>query len=121
MLYSEKIKLLLSGVKMDDIKSLEAEEAKEAEEEAARKAAEEAARKAAEEAGEESGNDEETKTAVELVKELEEKLKNKEDELTKLNAQLLALNNKRTVAGAPPKKATTVDVFKELYGKKEEN
>ena len=113
MLYSEKIKLLLSGVKMDDIKSLEAEEAKEAEEEAARKAAEEA--------GEESGNDEETKTAVELVKELEEKLKNKEDELTKLNAQLVALNNKRTVAGAPPKKATTVDVFKELYGKKEEN
>ena len=100
MLYSEKIKLILSGVKMEDIKALEEEEAKE-------KAAEEAAKAAG------------AKSAVELVKELEEKLKSKEDELTKLNSQIVAINNKRTVSDNPPTKATAADVMKDLFARKE--
>ena len=106
MYYSEKIKLLLSGVKMDDIKALEEEEAKEAE----AKAAEEAAKAA--KAAEESKAEDSAKTAVELVKELE-------DKLTKLNSQIVALNNKRTVSESPHDKATATDVFKDLFAKKD--
>ena len=84
MKYSEKMELLLKGVKLSEIKELEDQEAKEAKE-----AAEAAAAKVAEE---KKDQEEKEKTALEaaneMVKELEEKLASKEDELSKLNCSI---------------------------------
>ena len=53
-----------------------------------------------------------------MVKELEEKLSAKEDELTKLNKEFADLNNKRTVKDEPEAHATGADVMKELFNNK---
>lgn len=117
MKYSEKMQLLLKGVKMSEIADLEKQEAEE--QEAASAAA------ASESEGIHEGNDsdntteEETKTALQAallaVKDLEGKLSAKEDELTKLNKQFADLNNKQTILDNPPKKPDASDVFKELF------
>ena len=120
MKFSDKLTLILQGKSSDEIAALEAEETKEAEAAAAAKAAEEAAAKAAEE------DAARTKTALEaatsIVKELEEKLSAKEDELTKLNKEFAELNNKRTLNEEPEKKPSGADVMRELFNtkKKEE-
>ena len=107
MKYSEKMQLLLKGVKMDEIRALEEQEAAEAEE--------------APEAPEvpEVPEDVVPKSALEaaegMVKDLESKLSMKEDELTKLNAEFAKLNNKQTVADTPITKQTSTDVMKELF------
>ena len=111
---SEKIQLLLKGVKMDEIKALEEQEA--AEELEKQKELEKL----------DSEEEEKSKTALEaalnMVKDLEEKLQNKEDELTKLNQEFANINNKQTVIEEPEKKYGGADVMKELFNpaKKEE-
>ena len=111
MKYSEKMELLLKGVKLSEIKELEDQEAKETEE--AAKAAE--ASKAAEEAIAAEVEKTALEAAQEMVKDLETKLSAKEDELTKLNAEFAKLNNKQTVVDNPPVKQTGADVLKELF------
>lgn len=106
MKYSEKMQLLLKGVKMDEIKALEEQEAAEAEvpeEPEVPETPEDVVPKSALEAAEG------------MVKDLESKLQTKEDELTKLNAEFAKLNNKQTVADTPITKQTSTDVMKELF------
>ena len=116
MKFSDKLTLILQGKSSEEIAALEAEETAEAEAAAAARAAEEAAAKAAEE------DAARTKTALEaaqsMVKELEEKLSAKEDELTKLNKEFADLNNKRTIKDEPEAHATGADVMKELFNNK---
>lgn len=111
MKYSEKMQLLMKGVKLDEIKALEEQEAKEAAEEAAKKAEDDAAKKAEE--------DNEIKSALELaqsmIKDLEGKLEAKEDELSKLNKQFADINNKQTVKDEPIHQPDASDVMKELF------
>lgn len=111
MKYSEKMQLLMKGVKIDEIKALEEQEAKEAAEAAAKKAEDDAAKKTEE--------DNEMKTALELaqsmIKDLEGKLEAKEDELTKLNKQFTDINNKQTVQDEPVHQPDATDVFNELF------
>lgn len=112
MKYSEKMSLLLKGVKMDEIRALEAEEA--AELEAATK----------ETAEESTDNNEDMKTALEsakkMIEDLEAKLSAKDDENKKLNDALADINNKQTLAEAGNKQATAADVMKELFKSKKE-
>lgn len=65
--------------------------------------------------------------AATMVKDLEDKLqekenalKAKEDELTKLNADFANLNNKQTIKEQPEKKDTAADVFNQLFNQKKE-
>ena len=111
MKYSEKMQLLMKGVKIDEIKALEEQEAKEVAEAAAKKAEDDAAKKAEE--------DNELKSALELaqsmIKDLEGKLDAKEDELSKLNKEFTDLNNKQTVKDEPEHQPDATDVFHELF------
>lgn len=111
MKYSEKMQLLMKGVKLDEIKALEEQEAKEATEEAAKKAEEEAAKKADEEKKEQSA----LEVAQAMIKDLEVKLEAKEDELTKLNDQFANINNKQTVEEEPEHQPDASDVMRELF------
>ena len=109
MKYSEKMELLLKGVKLSEIKELEDQEAKEAAEAEKLEAEKlEAEKKKTEEKSA-------LEAAQEMVKDLETKLSAKEDELTKLNAEFAKLNNKQTVVDNPPVKQTGADVLKELF------
>lgn len=102
MKYSEKMQLLLKGVKMDEIKALEEQEAHELEEEQKKH---------------KESNDEVEKAleaANSLVKELEAKLEAKDDELRKKDEDIEALNNKRTIEEQPTESKAS-DVFKELF------
>lgn len=111
---SEKIQLLLKGIKMDEIKALEDQEAAEAAEE----------QRKLEELDKEQESKEKTalEAALSMVKDLEEKLQSKEDELTKLNQDFANINNLQTVKEEPEKKYDGADVMKELFNpaKKEE-
>lgn len=107
MKYSEKLQLLLKGVKMDEIKALE-------DQEAAEKAEEE--KNAAEEKAEEEKKEQSAlELAESMIKDLEGKLEAKEDELTKLNRQFAELNNLKTVKDEPEEKYNASDVFGELF------
>ena len=113
MKYSEKMELLLKGVKLSEIEELEDQEAKEAAE--AEKL--EAEKLEAEKLEAEKKKTEEKsalEAAQEMVKDLESKLQAKEDELTKLNNDFAKLTNKMTVKEEPDK-YTSSDVFKELF------
>lgn len=105
MKYSEKMQLLLKGIKMDEIKALEEQEAQELEEEQKKLDSNDEMEKAKKEALEE---------ATSLVKELEAKLEAKDSELKKANEDLVALNNKRTLEEQPTESKAS-DVFKELF------
>lgn len=107
MKYSEKLQLLLKGVKMDEIKALEEQEAAEKAEE------QEAVEK--KEAEEEKKEQSALELAESMIKDLEGKLEAKEDELTKLNRQFAELNNLKTVKEEPEEKYTASDVFGELF------
>lgn len=106
MKYSEKMSLLLKGVKLEEIKQLEEQEAAEAAEAAKEELQAEHERTALE-------------AAEEMVKDLEAKLATKEDELTKLNRQFAELNNKQTVSEEPIKQETAADVMQQLFKPKE--
>lgn len=108
---SEKIKLLLKGVTMDEVKALEEQEA--AEEAAITAEAE------AEEAKETNNLRTALEAAQEMVKDLEIKLEAKEDELTKLNQEFANLNNKQTIA-EKVEAPTASDVMGELFKTKKE-
>ena len=111
MKYSEKMELLMKGVKVAEIKELEAQEAEEA-----KKAAEEAAKKEAEETAKKEAEETSALSAAhEMIKELESKLSAKEDELTKLNKEFADLNNKQTVKDEPEVKDSAADVMKQLF------
>ena len=102
MKYSEKMSLLLKGVKLEEIKQLEEQEAAEAASAAIEEAKSEHERTALE-------------AAEEMVKDLESKLAAKEDELTSLNRQFADLNNKQTVKEEPIKQETAADVMRQLF------
>lgn len=104
MKYSEKMQLLLKGIKMDEIKALEEQEALELEE----------AKKNPPEDEEKKSFEERLKAANTLVEELEAKLDAKESELKKLNQDLESINNKKTLAEQPPEPDAT-SVFKDLF------
>lgn len=107
MKYSEKLQLLLKGVKMDEIKALE-------EQEAAEKAEEQEATEK-KEAEEEKKEQSALELAESMIKDLEGKLEAKEDELTKLNKEFAELNNLKTVKEEPEEKYNASDVFGELF------
>lgn len=119
MKYSEKIQLLMKGVKFDQIKELEAEEAMELEEANAEESQEDE-----ENIQEHEAESSEVKTALELaqsmIKDLEGKLEAKDDELANLNQQFATLNNKQTVADEP-KQEDASDVMKQLFNNKKED
>ena len=104
MKYSEKMQLLLKGIKMDEIKALEEQEALELEE----------AKKNPPEDEEKKSFEERLKAANTLVEELEAKLDAKESELKKLNQDLESINNKKTLTEQPPEPDAT-SVFKDLF------
>lgn len=108
MKYSEKMELLLKGVKLSEIKELEDQEAKEAAEAEKLEAEKlEAEKKKTEEKSA-------LEAAQEMIKDLESKLQAKEDELTKLNNDFAKLTNKMTIK-EEPEKYTSSDVLKELF------
>lgn len=119
MKYSEKIQLLMKGVKFDQIKELEELEAKELEEAKANESQE-----PEENIQEHEEKSSEVKTALELaqsmIKDLETKLEAKDDELAKLNQQFATLNNKQTVADEP-KQEDASDVMAQLFNNKKED
>jgi acetylglutamate kinase len=106
MKYTEKMQLLLKGVKMEEIKALEEQEAQELkEEQEQQKISNDEMEKVKNEALE---------AATALVKELEAKLEAKDSELEKANKDLESLNNKRTLEEQPTESKAS-DVFKELF------
>lgn len=114
MKYSEKIQLLMKGVKFDQIKELEEQEAKELEEANVKESQDDA----------NESQDDEVKTALELaqsmIKDLECKLEAKDDELAKLNQQFATLNNNQTIADEP-KQEDASDVMAQLFNNKKED
>ena len=101
--------VVLKGVSTADIKALEEQEAAEL----AEATAASAALKEEEAAKEKSA----LEAAQDMIKDLEEKLSAKEDELTKLNREFAEINNKQTIKEEPVHKTTGADVMKELFGK----
>lgn len=119
MKYSEKIQLLMKGVKFDQIKELEEQEAKELEELKAKESQEDE-----ENLQEHEDESSEVKTALKLaqsmIKDLEGELEAKDDELAKLNQQFATLNNKQTLADEP-KQEDASDVMAQLFNNKKED
>lgn len=111
MKYSEELALRLKGVKSDEIAAMKEQEAKEAEEAAKNAAALENEKK------------KEEATALELaqtmIKDLEAKLEAKDQELKKVSAELVEVNNAATQKEEPEKYGAS-DVMKELFNKKKE-
>ena len=105
MTVKEKTSLLLNGVKWAQIQELEEQEKLEIEAEAA---------KGKEEESKEQPETPTLDDALKLIKELQEKLSEKDDEVSKLNNDLASVNNHQTIAEQPVKE-TSVDVFKELF------
>lgn len=107
MKYSDKLQLLLKGVKLEEIKELEEQEAMEAAEEDKKKEEEENA----------------TLTeALAMVKDLESKLASKDEQISKLNKDIEDLNNKKTIEEQPSigSEEAATQVFKELFNKNKE-
>ena len=112
MKYSEELQLRLKGVKSDEIKALKEKEAEEI-------AAAEAEKKEKEQS--------DLEAALDMVKDLEDKLQKKTDELEKktdeldeLNKQYVALTNKQTVKDIPEHTEHAADVFNQLFNSKKE-
>lgn len=117
MKYSEKMSLLLKGVKMDEIKALEAEELQEIEE--LKKLEEEKDKKDPEEKDKKDPEEDHSKLLLEaqnIIKDLEAKLDEYKEKNEKLTSEIAEKNNKKTVAD----QSSTYDageVFKELFNK----
>ena len=112
MKYSEELALRLKGVKSDEIAAMKEQEAKEAEE-AAKKAAALENEKKKEEANA-------LELAQAMIKDLEEKLEAKDQELKKVSAELVEVNNTATQKEEPEKYGAS-DVMMELFNKKKED
>lgn len=115
MKYSEKMSLLLKGVKMDEIKALEAEELQELEE--LKKIEEEKEKEKDQEPKEpEEDHSKLLLEAQNIIKDLEAKLDEYKEKNEKLSSEIAEKNNKKTVAD----QSSTYDageVFKELFNK----
>ena len=111
MKYSEKLQLLLKGVKMEEIKDLEAQEKEELE---AASSSEEPDN--SEKIQDNNADGEALEAAKSMIEELETKLGNAQDELTRLNSEIAAINNRATQAEDLPKYDATA-VFGELFNK----
>ncbi len=111
MKYSEKLQLLLKGVKMEEIKDLEAQEKEELE---AASGSEESNN--SENIQDNNAEGEALEAAKSMIEELETKLANTQDELTKLNSEIAAINNRATQVEDLPKYDATA-VFGELFNK----
>ena len=105
MTVKEKTQLLLNGVKWAQVQELEAQEKLEIEA---------AAAKGKEEESTEQPEQPTVEDALKLIKELQDQLATKTDEVTKLNDDLASVNNHQTVAEQPAKESGA-DVFKELF------
>ena len=116
MKYSEKLQLLLKGVKMEEIKDLEAQELKELEDAAGDPELDPDPKMPDPSP---SDNSEALATAQDMVKELETKLAATQDELTKLNSEIAAINNRATQSEDLPKYDASA-VFSELFNSKKE-
>ena len=124
MKYSDKLSLLLKGVKMDEIKALEEQEQKEIADQAAADPSPELTQDPA------AGNpdpeikpDQDYKKLFEdansIIKEMEEKLQQNQDELSKLKNEIAAFNNRQTQAETPDQPYDETAVFKELFNNKQ--
>lgn len=114
MKFSEKLGYMLQGKTEEEIAEIEAKEQEQQEKEK-------------QEADENTRLKSALEEAATMVKDLEDKLqekenalKAKEDELTKLNADFANLNNKQTIKEQPEKKDTAADVFNQLFNQKKE-
>lgn len=123
MKYTEKMQLLFKGVSLEDIKALEAQEAQEAQD--AQKIAE--ADQTAPDQSDQTDPDPADQTdykelfdnAESLIKEMETKLQQNQDELSKLKNEIAAFNNRQTQQASQPEKYDEVAVFKELFNNKQ--
>ena len=120
MKYAEKLQLLLKGVKMEEIKDLEAQEKEELDAAAAALnndagGSKEDGANGSDAAGS-VGDSEALAAAQVMITELETKLANTQDELTKLNSEIAAINNRATQVEDLPKYDATA-VFGELFNK----
>lgn len=117
MKYSDKLSLLLKGVKMDDIRALELQEKEELESQP----------QDPEPTPEIQQQDPEPKEdykqlfeeANNIIKEMETKLQENQTELGRLKNEIAAFNNRQTQEASPEKYDDTA-VFRELFNKKEE-
>lgn len=118
MKYTEKMQLLLKGVKMDEIRSLEEQEAVEIAE---------ADQKDQDPEVDPDPSDPEDQTdykelfdnANNIIKEMETKLQENQAELSKLKNEIAAFNNRQTQEASPEKYDETA-VFKELFNNKKQ-
>ena len=111
MKYSEKLQLLLKGVKMEEIKDLEAQEKEELEADSGSKELDKS-----EEIQDNKADGEALEAAKSMIEELETKLGNAQDELTRLNSEIAAINNRATQDEDLPRYDATA-VFSELFNK----
>ena len=123
MKYADKFNLLLKGVKMDEIKALEAQEAQEIAEAAAA-----SNDQGVDDKGDHqdpdpaaANSDQDYKQLLEnangIIKDMEEKLLLNQAELDKLKNEIAAFNNKQTQQTSPEVYDETA-VFKELFNNK---
>lgn len=115
MTVKEKIQLLTNGVKWAQVQELEEQEKLEVEAEA------EAAKSKEEESKEQPEKQPTIEDVLLMIKELQTEKEDlqsqiaaKNDEVTKLNEDLVSINNHLTIAEQPVKE-TGADVFKELF------
>ena len=120
MKYTEKMQLLFKGVSLEDIKALEAQEAQELAE----------ADQSTPDQSDQTDPDPSDQTdqtdykelfdnAESLIKEMETKLQQNQDELSKLKNEIAAFNNRQTQQASQPEKYDEVAVFKELFNNKQ--
>lgn len=117
MKYTEKMQLLLKGVKMDEIRTLEEQEALEIAE------ADQKDQDQQDQPDPDSTDQTDYKelfdNANNIIKEMETKLQQNQEELLKLKNEIAAFNNKQTLETNIEKYDDTA-VFKELFNKKED-
>lgn len=116
MKYSDKLSLLLKGVKMDDIRALENQEKEELESQQQDPDPEQKKDPDPEQKDDYKQLFEE---ANNIIKEMEEKLQENQTELGKLKNEIAAFNNRQTQEASVEKYDDTA-VFRELFNKKEE-
>ena len=126
MKYSDKLSLLLKGVKMDDIKALEQQEKEELEKKK-QNPDPTPDNQQPDPTPDNQQPDPEQKDdykqlfeeANNIIKEMETKLQENQTELGKLKNEIAAFNNRQTQEASPEKYDDTA-VFRELFNKKED-
>ena len=118
MKYSDKLSLLLKGIKMDEIKALEEQELQEIAEKDQMDPPDPDQKDP-----DQKDPDQDYKKLLEdangIIKEMEEKLQQNQDELSKLKNEIAAFNNRQTQAETPDQPYDETAVFKELFNNKQ--